>query len=105
MSTIIAVPAGGKGARRPDAIPASHGRLASDRLFRSRVRCLHRCGPWATGELLGEIMAGVCPRCRDLVLERTLRYGELAPELVRLFGADDWLDQAAVLRLVTEARS
>lgn len=95
MSNVAPAPGGGRGSRRPDAIPAS-----SDRRFREAVRRLHQCGPRPTGELLGEIAAGVCLPCRALVLGRVDRYGELDPDLVRWAGGADWLDDVELVRLI-----
>jgi hypothetical protein len=76
----------------------------SDALFRHRIRRLHHLGPRPLGELIGEVLTAACPRCCDLVLDRVERYGEMDPDLVRWLGADDWLEPAAVVRLVSGCR-
>ena len=76
----------------------------NDRAFRDQVRHLHACGPRPLGELLSEILANTCPQCRDLTQERLERYAEMDPKVLRWLGADDWLEPAAVIRLVLRGR-
>ncbi len=72
--------------------------------FRQRARRIHAAGPRPLAELLLEILAGTCPSCRKLVHERVERYGELDPDLVRWLGADDWLSDRGLIRLVAGGR-
>ena len=72
--------------------------------FRRRVRRIHAAGPRPLGELLLELIVGTCPACRRLVLDRVERYGELDPNLARWLGADDWLADRDLIRLVAGGR-
>jgi hypothetical protein len=76
----------------------------SDALFRRRIRHLHRLGPRPAGEILAEVLA-TCPGCRRLVLDLVERYAKLDPDVVRWLDADDWIEPAAVVRLVAGGRS
>jgi hypothetical protein len=104
MTEIALSPRIEKGWRRPDAAPA--GDQAGNRpnhLFRDRVRRLHGLGPRPVGELLAEIM-GRYPRTRAFVERRVEGYADLDPALVAHFGGRDWLEPAAVVRLVAGGR-
>jgi hypothetical protein len=79
--------------------------LAPNRQFRDRVRRLHACGPRPVGELLSDILARLCPQCRDLVQEQVEHYSGMDPDLVRWLRADDWLDDRDLVRLVSGDRS
>jgi hypothetical protein len=76
----------------------------ADRHFRDRVRRLHTRGPRAVGEVLAEII-GRYPRTRLFVEERLDRFADLDPALVAHFGGRDWIEPAAVLRLVVGGRA
>ncbi len=69
------------------------------RAYRQRVRHLHRLGPRPVGELLNELVS-VYPQTRGFILSRLDYYGELDPDHVCCFGADDWLEPRLVLRAV-----
>jgi hypothetical protein len=71
-----------------------------DASFRRRIERLHHLGPRPLGELIGAVLTAACPRCCDLVLDRVQRYGEMDPDLVHWLSADDWIEPAAVVRLV-----
>jgi hypothetical protein len=72
----------------------------TDHLFRDRVRRLHALGPRPTGELLATIMVRH-PDARPFVEQRLERHAQTDPQFVRWLGADDWLDDRDVIRLVT----
>jgi hypothetical protein len=76
----------------------------TDRVFRDQVRRLHACGPRPLGELLSDILARLCPQCRDLVQEQVELYGGMDPDLVHWLGGRDWIEPAAVVRLVAGGR-
>jgi hypothetical protein len=99
MTNIRAVSTDGNGCRRPDVIPAP-----ADRLFRDRVRRVHALGPRPVGEVLAEIM-GRYPDTRPFVEERLDRFADLDPALVAHLGGRDWLEPAAVIRLVMGGRA
>jgi hypothetical protein len=75
----------------------------SDHLFRDRVRRLHALGPRPTGELLATIMVRH-PDTRPFVEQRLERHAQDDPQFVRWLGADDWIEPAAVVRLVSGGR-
>jgi hypothetical protein len=76
----------------------------ADAAFRHQVRRLHACGPRPIGELLAEIV-GHYPHARPFVEQRVERYAELDADLVRWLGADDWLADRDLVRLVAGGRS
>jgi hypothetical protein len=76
----------------------------SDHLFRDRVRHLHALGLRPIGEVLAEIM-GRYPQTRPFVEEHLNRFADLDPALVAHFDGCDWLEPAAVIRLVAGGRS
>jgi hypothetical protein len=92
MSNVAPASTGGKGSRRPDAIPAP-------RLFHERVRRLHQLGPRPVGELLGEIVARY-PRIGPFVDERLAVLAGLDPAWLRWTGSADWIDKRDLIRLV-----
>ena len=77
--------------------------LASDRGFRRAVQHLHRLGPRPLGEFLGEVVAAM-PEAAPVVVERLEAYALLDPHTVAWLAADDWLEPAAVVRLVSGGR-
>ncbi len=86
---------------RPEHRPVPE--LRADRSFRERVRRVHRLGPRATGELIAEVLAAH-PPARGFVLERLDYYATLDRDLVAVLGGADWIEPAAVVRLVAGAR-
>jgi hypothetical protein len=49
------------------------------------------------------VLAGIIrrfPQARDLVDEQLAAFAQLDPDVVRWLGADDWVEPAAVVRLV-----
>ena len=77
---------------------------AHDRGYRQAVRRLHALGPRPTGELLAEIAAR-CPDAAPVLRARLARYAEIDPDVVRWLGADDWLDEQDLIRVVAGGRS
>ena len=78
--------------------------LARDRTFRAEVRRLHALGPRPTGELLAEI-ATRHPAVAPVLRARLARYAAMDPDVVRWLGADDWLDEQDLIRVVAGGRS
>ncbi len=98
--------------REPPRTGALDGRVVApfqrgshaDHLFHDRVRRLHDLGPRPTGEFLATIMARY-PLARPFVEQRLERYAQADPQFVRWLGADDWLDDRDLIRLVAGGRS
>ena len=78
--------------------------LASDRDFRRCVRAGHGHGPRVIGEVIAEL-AAFYPDAGRYVLDRLEHYADVDPDLIRLVRANDWLEPAAVVRLVSGGRA
>jgi hypothetical protein len=77
--------------------------MSGDHRFRDQVRRLHQLGPRPLGEVLVEII-GRYPNTRPFVEQQIARYAEADPQIVRWLGADDWLDDRDLVRLVAGGR-